>query len=75
MVDEISTLMTEYQGRMILLRLRTNKTIRGILLDFDVHMNMTLEDTEDISEKEPTKLGKILLRSDNILIISLPDSD
>jgi len=74
MVDEISTLMSNYKNKMILLRLRNNKTIQGNLQDFDVHMNLTLKDAEDTSDDKITKLGTILLRGDNILAVSLPDS-
>ena len=38
-------------------------------------MNLTLNDAEDVSEETPVKLGKILLRGDNILAISLPDEE
>ena len=72
MADEISTLMSSCQGKMVLLRLRNTKTIQGILIDFDIHMNLTMDDAEDISEEKHASLGKILLRGDNILAISLP---
>lgn len=71
MADEISNLMNKNKHKSILLRLRNNKTVKGHLLDFDVHMNLTLENAEDISENKSQKLGKILLRGDNILAISL----
>lgn len=75
MADEISTLMSKRKNKSILLRLRNNKTIKGILLDFDVHMNLTLDDAEEISEEKSEKLGKILLRGDNVLAVSLPDDE
>jgi small nuclear ribonucleoprotein len=37
-------------------------------------MNLTLEDAEDITGETPVKLNTILLRGDNILVISLPDN-
>ena len=75
MGDEISTLMSNNKNKVILLRLRNNKTVRGNLQDFDIHMNLTLNDAEDISDNKTTKLGTILLRGDNILAVSLPDED
>lgn len=72
MADEISNLMSKNKNKSILLRLRNNKTVKGDLLDFDVHMNLTLGNAEDISDNKTQKLGKILLRGDNILAISLP---
>ena len=72
MADEISTLMTSCQGKTVLLRLRNTKTVQWTLIDFDIHMNLTLENTEDITEEKHLSLGKVLLRGDNILAISLP---
>ena len=75
MADEISTLMTNSKDKVVLLRLRNNKTVQGTLKDFDIHMNLTLENAEDISEDNKKQLGKVLLRGDNILAISLPEED
>ena len=73
MSDEISTAMSSCQGKSVLLRLRNSKTIQGILIDFDIHMNLTMDDAEDITDEKHASLGKILLRGDNILAISLPN--
>ncbi|MDH3677662.1 MAG: ribonucleoprotein [Nitrosopumilus sp.] len=75
MADEISTLMGNSKNKSVLLRLRNNKSIKGNLVDFDVHMNLTLNDAEELSDDNPVKLGKILLRGDNILAISLPEEE
>ena len=72
MADEITTMMSGCQGKSVLLRLRNSKTIQGSLIDFDIHMNLTLNDAEDITDEKHLSLGKILLRGDNILAISLP---
>jgi len=75
MADEISTLMRNNRNKSIFLRLRNNKTIKGSLVDFDVYMNLTLNDAEDVSDGKTQKLGKILLRGNNVITISLPDDD
>ena len=75
MGDEISTLMSNSKNKIVLLRLRNNKTVRGNLQDFDIHMNLTLHEAEDISDNKITKLGTILLRGDNILSVSLPEEE
>ena len=72
MADEISTVMSSCQGKTVLLRLRNTRTIQGSLIDFDIHMNLTLDNAEDITDEKHIGLGKILLRGDNILAISLP---
>ncbi len=69
---EISTLMNNNKEKVVLIRLRNTKTIQGILKDFDIHMNLTLEDAEDISDEKPEKLGTVLIRGDNILTVSMP---
>ena len=75
MADEISTLMNKSKNKVILLRLRNKKTIRGNLQDFDVHMNLTLKDAEDISDYKAVNLGTVLLRGDNILAVSLLEDE
>ena len=75
MADEISTLMSNNKDKTVSLRLRNTKTIQGILKDFDIHMNLSLDGAEDVSEEKHETLGKILLRGDNILTVSFPDEE
>ena len=75
MADEISTLMNNSKNKTVLLRLRNTKTIQGVLKDFDIHMNLTLDGAEDISDEKHVNLGKILLRGDNVLVVSLPEEE
>ena len=75
MADEISTLMSKSKGKVVLLRLRNSRTLQGVLQDFDIHMNLTLEKAEDITEEKHEQLGKILLRGDNLLAVSLPEEE
>ncbi len=72
MAYDITTLMNDSKDKVVLIRFRNTKTIQGILKEFDIHMNLTLEDAEDISDEKPEKLGKILIRGDNILSVSMP---
>ena len=73
MADEISTLMGNSTDKVILLRLRNKKTLQGTLKTFDIHMNLTLDGAEDITDEKPVPIGTVLLRGDNILAISLPE--
>jgi len=75
MADEISTLMINNKNKIVSLRLRNTKTIEGVLKDFDIHMNLSLDNAEDVSEEKHEKLGKILLRGDNILTVSFPNEE
>ena len=73
MTIEIPTLLNYSRNKIIQLKLHNNKTIRGTLQDFDSHQNLVLDDVEDISDGKVVKLGKILLRGNNIVSISVPE--
>lgn len=64
-------LLNESIGRDVLVVLKGNIHIRGLLKAFDVHMNIVLEGAEQLENGEPkTKYGKLILRGDNVLLIS-----
>jgi len=75
MAFEISTLMNNSKDKIVLLRMKNSKTVQGKLKNFDIHMNMTLEDAEDISDEKSEKLGTVLIRGDNILAVSIPKEE
>jgi len=75
MADEITNLMNNSKDKVVLLRLRNTRSVQGILKDFDIHMNLTLEDAEDVTDDKHEKIGKVLLRGDNILLVSLPKDE
>jgi small nuclear ribonucleoprotein len=60
-------------GKTVLLRLRGGKSIRGQLTGFDQHLNLVLEKAEDVTDtNEVEELGLILVRGDNVIMISPP---
>ncbi len=75
MAFEISTLMNNSKDKIVLLRMKNSKTIQGKLKNFDIHLNLTLEDAEDISDEKSVKLGTVLIRGDNILAVSIPKEE
>ncbi|RNJ76051.1 MAG: ribonucleoprotein [Nitrosopumilus sp. D6] len=75
MTQDIPTLMNASKGKTVLLRMRHGMTVQGILKDFDAHMNLTLDDAEDITGEEKEALGTVLIRGDNILAVSPPDEE
>lgn len=55
------------------MRLRNGKVLRGLLKGYDQHMNIVLEDTDEvIDENTQNKLGTIVVRGDSIVMISPP---
>ena len=65
--------MEECINKVIVIKLRNKKTIQGNLQAFDQQMNIILTNSEDITEDDAKSLDKIILRGDNIIIVSLPD--
>jgi small nuclear ribonucleoprotein len=64
-------LLNKSIGQQILVRLKNNTEIRGRVTSFDVHMNIVLENAEELEDGNlKAKLGTILLRGGNILFIS-----
>ena len=66
-------ILEESLGKVVLVRLKGGKSLRGKLKGFDQHLNLVLEETEDTTEIENIKrLGDIIVRGDNVIIISPP---
>ena len=65
--------LDESINKMVLIKLKGNKTIRGNLLGFDQHMNLLLDRSEEVpSEGDSISLGSIVVRGDNVIMISPP---
>jgi small nuclear ribonucleoprotein len=73
-MSEMTTkIMEESLGKIVLVRLRGGRKLRGKLKGFDQHLNLVLEETEDTTDVENVKkLGAIIVRGDNVVIISPP---
>ena len=65
--------LDESINKNVLIKLKGGKTITGLLQGFDQHMNLLLDQTEEIpSEGESKSLGSIVVRGDNVVMISPP---
>jgi small nuclear ribonucleoprotein len=65
--------LQESLGKTVLVRLRGGKTLRGSLKGYDQHLNLVLENANLIDDPENIKeLGVIIVRGDNVVIISPP---
>ena len=73
-MSEMTTkIMEESLGKIVLVRLRGGRKLRGKLKGFDQHLNLVLEETEETTDAENVKkLGVIIVRGDNVVIISPP---
>ena len=65
--------LDESINKTVLIKLKGNKTIRGNLLGFDQHMNLLLDQAEEIpSDGDSKSLGSLVVRGDNVVMISPP---
>ena len=73
-MSEMTTEILEQNLRkMVIVRLKGGKSLRGKLKGFDQHLNLVLEETEDTTNvEEVKKLGSIVVRGDNVVLISPP---
>ena len=72
-VDMAVKVLDESINQVVLIKLKGGKTLRGNLLGFDQHMNLLLDSSEEIPiEGDSNTLGTIVVRGDNVVMISPP---
>lgn len=79
MSDEAIANQVLYQniGKLVLVKLKGRRSIRGKLKSFDKQMNLLLQEAIDVTEdkspesKSEIQMGDILIRGDNVIIISV----
>ncbi len=65
-------MLNESIGKEILVLLKGQVSIRGTLKAFDVHLNLVLDNAEKLENGETqTKYGKVMLRGDSVVLISV----
>jgi len=58
-------------GNKVLIRIKNDVEISGKLKSYDQHLNIVLEDAEEIRRDGSTrKLGTIVVRGDTVILIS-----
>lgn len=58
-------------NKNVLIKLKGDLEVRGELASFDVHMNLVVENGEELKNGEmKRKLGTVLLRGDTVVFVS-----
>jgi small nuclear ribonucleoprotein len=70
--DRPMDLLSMSLNNIVLVKLKGGRQLRGKLRNYDAHLNLTLEDAEEINDEGNISLGTIILRGDNVIIISPP---
>ncbi len=64
-------LLDEAKGKRVMVELKSGKQIVGTLVAFDMHINMVLEDADEMENGQTLrKLGNIFIRGDTIVFVS-----
>ena len=73
MSELANKIFEESLNKVVLVQLKGGRTVRGKLYSFDQHMNLVMEDAEDITEVDKAKkMGTLIVRGDNVVLISPP---
>jgi small nuclear ribonucleoprotein len=70
-VDLAVKMLEKSLGKIVLIKLKGSRAIRGVLKGYDQHMNFLLEQSEEIMDDgKASPLGTIVVRGDNVILIS-----
>lgn len=69
-VETAHKVLSEALGSNVLVKLKGGKKLRGKLKSYDTHLNLVLEEAEEMQGDSARKLGTVIIRGDNVLLIS-----
>ncbi|MEM0378876.1 MAG: LSm family protein [Thermosphaera sp.] len=71
MSETAHKMLEENIGNIVLIKIKDDITLRGKLRSYDQHLNIVLDDVEEIKEGGDTrKLGTVVIRGDTVVFIS-----
>jgi small nuclear ribonucleoprotein len=73
LAEMIEKVLERSVGKTVLIKVRGGRTLRGVLEGFDQHVNLYMSDAEEVSDPmNVQEIGTIVLRGDNVIMISPP---
>lgn len=70
-LDKPLDALNQAKDDKVVVELKNGVTYSGILQTFDVHINIVLDEAEEhVNGEIKRKLGRILIRGDNVLFVS-----
>ena len=61
-------LLKKYRGKEVIIRCKEDKIYRGILVCFDIHINLIIDKTKKTDDDEAS-LGTSFIRGENVCLI------
>ncbi len=58
--------------KTVVVKLKSQKLIRGTLNSFDQHLNLFLINAEELQENKVISLGNVVIRGDNVILLIFP---
>lgn len=62
--------LRNYIGMPVIVKVKGGKGFRGILKSYDQHLNIILDNAEEFEGENRRLLGRVLIRGDNVVIVS-----
>ncbi len=63
--------LNQAKEKRVYVEVKNGKAYRGILKAFDIHINIVLEDAEELKDGEVVrKMGTLFIRGDTIVLIT-----
>lgn len=69
-IDLTIRLLKRSLNKPVIVKIKGGRLIRGILVGYDEHLNLLLKDAEWVYKEDSDPIGSILLRGDNVVLIS-----
>ncbi|MHA1676499.1 MAG: LSM domain-containing protein [Candidatus Njordarchaeales archaeon] len=61
-------ILSQFKNKRVLVKLKGNVTVSGILLAFDLHLNISLSNVNVVGENR--KFDYVFIRGDSVLYVS-----
>lgn len=70
MSSETLKVLEDFIESDVLVQLKGGRVLKGILEAYDNHLNVLLRQAEEINGDRTRQLGTVLVRGDNVIVIS-----
>lgn len=62
--------LNDYLDEKVHLLLKDGRVLTGVLIGYDDHMNLVLDDAEEKTEDRRRRVGKLILRGNNVVTLN-----
>lgn len=74
MAQKPMDMLDQSLDQLVLIKLRGGREFRGILRGYDIHMNLILDEAEELGRENGLSLETAIIRGDNVVFISPSES-